>query len=773
MTATTDQSNATPPPLSPSSVSAPQVASTLAAPRWRVRLGAFTVALAILSGLATFLVLTGQTTIVPTHQVVVTALVANLVLVLFLSLLIAVELVRLWRARRRGDAGARLHGRVVGLFALVAAVPAIIVAIVASFTLDKGLDRWFSGRAKSMIQNSASIAYAYMREHSNVIRGDLLAMANDLERIRPLYDQDKKRFDEFVRAQMLLRALAGAYIIDDKYNIITKHTQKADDKFLVPPQFALDRAQKGEAVVLTPGPNDQADEVGALFKLKSYPNAYLYVVRRLDPQVVEQVRETAEQAIEYRTMEERRYGVQIAFGLMYVDIALILLFSAVWTALWFANRLVAPIRRLIGAAQLVSDGNLDVQVQVRQSEGDLANLSSTFNSMTHQLKSQRNELLQANTTLDTRRRFTEAVLAGVTAGVIGIDEDGKIELINRSAEAFLGVEGAEMIGRPLDEAMPELRDVVQTALHRGQKLHQGQIVLRRGEQERTVTVRVTSEGAAGDRAGHVVTLDDITELVTAQRTSAWADIARRIAHEIKNPLTPIQLSAERLKRKYGKVISEDKHIFDQCTDTIIRQVGDIGRMVDEFSSFARMPKAVMGDADVAQLAREAAFLIGVSHPDIKITVAAPEEGVASVCDRRLISQMITNLVKNASEGIAAAQYGDGETPWVEVRIEADEQFIAIIVTDNGCGLPKENRQRLLEPYMTTREKGTGLGLAIVRKILEDHGGKITLSDAPQVASGGHGAQVTAVFARYSGEGSDKQDAAIQGGKTSAHERVAG
>jgi two-component system nitrogen regulation sensor histidine kinase NtrY len=396
---------------------------------------------------------------------------------------------------------------------------------------------------------------------------------------------------------------------------------------------------------------------------------------------------------------------------------------------------------------LVSQGNLDVQVPVRRSEGDVANLGQTFNDMTNQLRTQRDELLQANEMLDVRRRFTEAVLAGASAGVIGLDGEGTVDIVNRSAQTILKAKSDALIGRPLREALPEIAPLLDNAIRRRQRLVGGQIDLRRNGEERNITVRVTTEGKGESERGYVVTLDDITELVSAQRTSAWADVARRIAHEIKNPLTPIQLSAERLKRKYAGAITEDREVFEQCTDTIIRQVGDIGRMVDEFSSFARMPKAVLAEVDIADVVRQAAFLIGVGRDDLHINVDAPEGPVMGICDRRLISQAVTNLVKNAGEAIAAADMADGETPRVDVKLSADEEAVTITVTDNGCGFPKENRHRLLEPYMTTREKGTGLGLAIVRRIIEDHGGTVTLADAPQVAEGGHGAQVTLWFPR--------------------------
>src|SRR5207302_3200465 len=420
-------------------------------------------------------------------------------------------------------------------------------------------------------------------------------------------------------------------------------------------------------------------------------------------------------------------------------IALIVLLSAVWIGLNFANYLVAPIRRLIGAAQIVSTGNLYVQVPTRRSEGDLAQLGQTFNKMTQELRTQRDDIVRARDLIDSRRRFTEAVLAGASAGVIGIDAENCITILNRSAERLIGRTEAEVLGQPLAEIVPELAGTLAAARSGVQRLFHGQVTINRNGRERNVSVRVTSEQSGAAEGGYVVTLDDITELVTAQRTSAWADVARRIAHEIKNPLTPIQLSAERLRRKFGKVITEDKAVFEQCTETIVRQVDDIRRMVDEFSRFARMPKPVIEGEDVADTVRQAVFLMRVGHPEIDVQAEIKEEPMRAQFDRRLISQALTNIIKNATEAIEAVppeQLGRGRIDVIAAR-EGDD--IVIDVIDNGIGLPKVSRARLLEPYVTTREKGTGLGLAIVGRVLEDHGGRIELNDAAEIRPGQRGA----------------------------------
>ena len=462
--------------------------------------------------------------------------------------------------------------------------------------------------------------------------------------------------------------------------------------------------------------------------------------------MVAQLRETQASVSDFANLEARRLGVQLAFALMYTVIALAVLLSAAWLGLNFANRLVAPIRRLIGAANIVSTGNLYIQVPIERSEGDLAQLGETFNRMTYELRTQRDDIVRARDLMDQRRRFTEAVLAGASAGVIGVDAEGRISILNRSAERLIDRAEADAVGRPLMEILPEIQEIFANAQSGAQRLVQGQVTINREGRERNLSVRVTTEQSPDAEHGYVITLDDITELVAAQRTSAWADIARRIAHEIKNPLTPIQLSAERLRRKYGHVITEDRAVFEQCTDTIVRQVDDIKRMVDEFSKFARMPKPVIAAEDVADTVRQTVFLQRVGNADIDIDLVLSEDPMPARFDRRLISQGLTNIIKNAGEAIAAVPAENRGRGRIRVLTAREGDDIVIDVIDNGIGLPKENRSRLLEPYVTTREKGTGLGLAIVGRILEEHGGRIELRDASDRFPGERGAWVRLRFA---------------------------
>ncbi|MDQ0301527.1 sensor histidine kinase NtrY-like [Ancylobacter polymorphus] len=702
------------------------------------------VLLALLIALASFIILIGITPLVPSQDVIIVVLCLNGVMSLVLLSIIGREVWRIVKARQRGRAAARLHVRVVGLFGVVAVVPALLVAILASITLDKGLDRWFSVRTRAIVDNAVSVAQTYVREHAYSIRGDVLGMARDLQRIRPLWDQDRSRFRQALTAQAVVRGLPAAMIIDKDLQVIDRATIRVGREFVVPANLALKDATDEQPLIYLPG---DADYVGAVIPLKDFGDLYLYVARAVDPRVIEYLKETQAAVVDYRNLEQQRVGVQVAFAVLYAVISLTVLLCAVWLGINFANRLVAPIRRLIGAADLVAAGNLFVEVPVRRTEGDLSSLAETFNKMTQELRTQRDDIVQARDQIDTRRRFTEAVLSGVGAGVIGLDPQGRISIINRPAEKLLGVVEADVLGTELGAVVPEVAPLLTQAMEPGERSVQANTTLTRNGRDRVIAVRVTTEQSREAEHGWVVTLDDITELVVAQRSSAWADVARRIAHEIKNPLTPIQLSAERLRRRYGKVIGEDREVFDQCTETIIRQVGDIGRMVDEFSSFARMPKPVAEAQDIGETARQVVFLMRVGNPDIVIDLELPEQPVVARFDRRLVSQALTNIIKNATEALAAVPAEERTEPArIQVKVRATERMVDIDVIDNGRGLPTENRARLLEPYVTTREKGTGLGLAIVGKIMEEHGGGIELDDAPE----GRGAWIRLHFARDGG-----------------------
>jgi two-component system nitrogen regulation sensor histidine kinase NtrY len=703
--------------------------------------GVIAVVYALVIGGISFTILMGLTPIKPNEEATLALTGINAISVLVLSCLIGREVHRIYAARVAGRAAARLHVRIVAMFALVAAIPAILVAVVASISLDVGLDRWFEIRTKTIINTSLSIAEAYVQENARNLQGTTLSMANDLDNARPLYNLDRTGFRELMQRHVVGRALSGAVLLrgDSSFEM---SVDAPNNNFDIPPPplEALQTAADGKPVLIPPL---RQNIVGAIIRLKELPDLYLYTIRLVDPEVIRARQIVRANADEYRDLGNNRRTTQLAFALLYLGLALIIILSAIWTGIAVADRLVRPIRQLIGAADKVASGNMDAAVQVRATDGDVASLGDTFNKMVQQLKSQRNEILSARDDAEDRRRFSEAVLSGVTAGVMGVDPKGDIRVVNRSALTMLALPFSSAIGKNLSDVLPHVGGVLETARNLGRAVYREQVTFFRAGAERTFNVQVTIEesGEENERS-YVVTVDDITDLVQAQRSSAWADVARRIAHEIKNPLTPIQLAAERIRRRYGKVITEDREVFDQCTDTIIRQVGDIGRMVDEFSAFARMPKPELKLIDLREALHEASFLVEVSRPEISFERDFSSTPLKGQFDNRLLSQAFGNIIKNAAEAIDGAERTDGV-----IRVEArrDGATIQVDVMDNGKGLPRENRQRLLEPYMTTREKGTGLGLAIVKKIIEDHGGHLELHDAPKGFHEGRGALIRIVL----------------------------
>lgn len=698
-----------------------------------VQVGLITVVLSLISALATFLILTGLTPIVPKPEVVVAALFVNVSLILAMIIVIALQVRGLVRAWREKIAGARLHIRIVGLFSIIAALPAILLALAATVSFARSLDNWFSYRVRAIIENSVDVARTYVEEHSQVIRTDIVNMARDINDSADEVAQDPPRLKQIILSQAALRDLPSAFVINSSGERELTALEDRDLPFARPTAAAIQEASAGQ-IPLSVSMRDH--RISAIVKLDAFPGKFLYVSRGISPIVLRHLDQTERNAAEYTALRRARGGLKWAHGLMYLTISMTALLAAIWAGMWFAGRFVAPIRRLIAAAQEVSTGNLQVCLPEKRGEGDLRRLSQTFNTMTRELKHQRDALVSANHQLEVRRRFMEAVLAGVSAGVIGLDSQERITLVSRSACELLKVEPDDLIGKPFSLALPQLAEVL--AKFKEQNLRprpqEQASVIFEGE-ERTYAVQVTREQAGDEDVGSVITFDDVTELVAAQRTSAWADVARRIAHEIKNPLTPIQLSAERLRRKYGQQIEGDRETFNKLTETIERQASHIKGMVDEFAAFARMPKPEMNPTDLRDAVQEPVLLFREAHPAIEYPLELPDNAVACLLDRRLISQAVTNLVKNATEAIeAAAQSGVKPAGWkgrVMTRVRAESDRVHIEVIDNGTGLPRQNRSRLLEPYVTTKgHKGTGLGLAMVQKITEQHGGTLSLEDAP-------------------------------------------
>jgi two-component system, NtrC family, nitrogen regulation sensor histidine kinase NtrY len=700
--------------------------------------------LSVFCGLATYLILTGLTPIKPprTNDILTFILELNLPPITVLIGVIALRAGDLWRARRHQAAGSELHVRIVSVFGVITVLPAISLAVFASVAFDRAFDFW-NLRTITIVDNARDVATVYLDDHLTITVNETKGLAREIESLSVPLTKDRTIFGQKFSTEAALRNVPQAYLIDHTGKVLLSAQSDRPDAYRLPPRqaFVIANARRDSVVPIEPQDSGGRDGVPLTFsgaaglkKLRNFDDVYLYVERPVNPAVVRHLIKTITTSAEYEAIKEIRNQLQLATGVMYLALALTLLLGAIWLGMWFASRLVTPIQQIIAAALEVSHGNLDVCVEVDPKPGDLAQLGSSFNKMTSELRSQRSELVETNAALDERRGFIEAVLSGVTAGVIGVDANGVITLANRSAVEMLCAQESALIGARLEDAASEFADLLNNTARQGRKPGQAQITMVRNGSERSFAVRVTREGEGKQNYGLVVTFDDISELVVAQRTSAWADVARRLAHEIKNPLTPIQLSAERIRRKYGSSITKDREIFDRCTDTIIRHVGDIGRMVDEFSSFARMPKPDFEEHNLAEVVREAVILFQMSHPEIKYVIDAPKEPSIALCDRRLITQAITNLVKNAGEAIAgAAQLGErgpGYKGRITARLRALDGRFTIEVTDNGVGLPKENRYRLVEPYVTTRQKGTGLGLAIVQRITEQHGGLLELEDAP-------------------------------------------
>jgi len=693
--------------------------------------------------------------------------------------------------RRTEGAGARLHSRLMALFSAVALIPTVIVAAFAAFTVNVGLESWFSTKTRQVLENSAAVAQRYEADDVERLKFELGLMVNNIQRRSVNNVIAQEDFLEIVEYFFSIGNYIAITMIDGDNNIKFRAwrpevtgLQKFDQEFLrrrketgeplaqvtrerdqiigityLEPLQTKERRdrirnlmeearrnQDGGSPQTPPEPpvtqpaeegEEEAGETGDVSN-----DFFLVAARAIDPQIVALARQTQDTIDEFRLAEANRANIQVMFASSYAVVALLLLLIAMWTAVVFANRIVSPIGRLVRAAERVRAGDMTTRVEVGRTKDEISLLGRTFNRMTGQLETQRDELVEANRQYDKRRRFIETVLSGVSAGVVGLDEDGNITVMNRSAETFLDLAAPQAVGRPIAEVLPEIGDLVRAGMLAASSFTQGEVEIERDGSKRKFAVRVTTEFDEDETEGYVVTFDDITELVQAQRMSAWADVARRIAHEIKNPLTPIQLSAERLRRKYAKQVTQDPEVFHQCTETIIRQVGDIGRMVDEFSSFARMPTAVMKSDNLREVVSEVVFLQNQGFPGVAVKADMPERFTA-VFDRRQISQALINLIKNAAESVAARIQKDkdqgtedSEAGKVLVQVREARGHVEIDVIDNGLGLPKQDRHRLTEPYMTTRSKGTGLGLAIVKKIMEDHGGDVVLEDAPMALNEG-------------------------------------
>lgn len=695
---------------------------------------------ALMSGIATYLAISGNP-LGPNRNLVRGLLIADGIILIILLSIVLWGLISAWLERRSGAAGSRLHVKIIGLFVGIAAVPTLIVAIFSALFFNIGLQTWFSEPISKAVTESVQVAEAYVTEHRRSIEADVLAMANELNRGAPELSRDPQLLQNVVNTLSRARSLSEVTVFERSGQVLARAGISVLLEVEKVPQWALDRAVAGEVVVLT---SEYEDRVRALIRLDNYVGTYLYIGRVIDLRALDHVTRTREAVNEYRKLEASRSGLEVTFAVIFGTVALLILLAVAAFGIAIASRLVRPISSMIDAAGRIREGDYTARVSVGFADDEMGALGRAFNRMTMQLSEQRSDLIDANRQLDERRRFTEAVLAGVSAGVIGISLDGRIELINPSAVRLLGRASIELSGKPLGIVAREFMPLLAEAREHPERQATDQVNVTRDGRLRNLAVAIVAERRDEEVLGYVVTFDDITELVSAQRTAAWADVARRIAHEIKNPLTPIQLSAERLRRKYLKEIASDTDTFNRCVDTIIRQVSDIGRMVDEFSSFARMPAPIFRQEDLVELARQAVFLQQVAHPEISYHSELPPDPLTLQCDGRQLAQVLTNLLQNAADAIEGRRAEESDAPAgrIEVSVYAQGDRAVLEVIDNGRGLPKENRHRLTEPYVTTRAKGTGLGLAIVKKITEEHSGELTLSDAPE-----RGACVRMVFPR--------------------------
>jgi len=646
-------------------------------------------------------------------------LIANLLPAIALMVLYS-RRVAVRRAEQGGLGSGRLHVRLVALFSALAAVPTVLVAIFASLLFQSGLEFWFSNRARSMLENTVQIARGSYEAENDRVAAETVTMSGDLAQYLRLVPRDDPRFVEGFGRQVLNRNLSEAIIVNVGADGVPRSLALVNpydrplDRIITPAKIAALGSKSSVPV-------NSTDRVGALTRLDYGPNTYLYAARVFDPRLRDQLVRANGVLHDYQVLLARSRAIQLKFNAALLLGALVIVGLSILTALRLADRLVRPVGELVTAAGRIEAGDFSARVPVTQTEDEVQTLATAFNRMTGRLEEQTNALRSANTQLDTRRAFIEAVLSSVTAGVVAVDSGFKILLLNRSAENFLQKDQAEIEGSGLGSVSPELDEFM-----RGEQSEANVLIHGDGGQ-RTLAVKRLRYGD-----GAVLTFDDITDQLSDQRRAAWSDIARRIAHEIKNPLTPIQLAAERLERRFGKEIVSDKETFERLTATIVRQVGDLRRMVDEFSNFARMPKPVFREENVHDIARQALFLHEVAHPAISFSLDPPNGEFRMVGDRRQLAQALTNVVKNGVEAIESRR-NRGEHSLagdrVEVKLHGDDANLVIDVLDTGIGLP-EDRERLTEPYMTTRVRGTGLGLAIVKKIVEEHMGEIAFLDRP-------------------------------------------
>ncbi len=666
-------------------------------------------------------------------------LLVDLVYVLVVMALVMGQVARMVAARRAKSAGSRLHLRLTGVFALSALIPTVLVAVFSVLLISIALEGLFSEPVGNVLRTSLTTARAYEDEHRQELSRDARVLAGNLNRERQanlfMDDGEVRRVLGEVQTQIKL-GLSEAFVLDALGNITARGLNSYEFGYELPGPDAFEQADKDGLAIIEDFENN---EFRALVPLPAFPDRYLYVTREVDGSVLSLLDDTTETVEQYEELANERGQLLFQFGLLYLGFAVILILGAIWGGLWFAERLSRPVGRLVSASQRVGSGDLDVRVIEDDGDDEISQLGHYFNQMTSRLKGQRDELLETNRLTERRRRLFDSVLSSVTSGVVGLDPDGRVAFVNPSAKRLLSV-GPDLADSALSVAVPEFADLFERVRSANSEGVQDQVnLLRKGQQESLLVRMSPRQNADGALEGYVVAFDDVTDLVSAQRMAAWGDVARRIAHEIKNPLTPIRLSAERIQRKFGKHVGEDAATLEQMTDVIVRQTNDLRRIVDEFSKFARMPEPKLTISDLTKLTNDAVALQRAGQPGVKIKADLPKEAILAELDGTMISQALTNLIKNAGEATETyiEKHGrDGYQPEVRVAMSHTENTVTITITDNGIGLP-EDRSRLFEPYVTTRDSGTGLGLPIVKKIIEEHGGTLSLTGADKFDGQNH------------------------------------
>ena len=657
-------------------------------------------------------------------------LLLDLVYVLLIVGIVLVRILYVLSQRRSRLAGSKLHFRLASVFTTMSLLPTITVAVFATISINLGLEAWFSDRVQSVVGTSLSAARSYADEQQAALIDDIRSVAEHLQNFKKnnaLTEDDELRNELASRQIELQRGLKEAFILDGSGNIELRGERSYLFDFEKPSDQDLSQALT-DAVLIDDFNNN---ELRALIHLKGFGDRYLYLTREVDGTLFNLIDETQKTAVLYQQMEHDRTAYLLNFAVLYFALALLLIVSSVLFALWFAERLSKPIGRLAAAANRVGTGELTTQVIEEEGDDEIAQLGRYFNQMTKQLKHQRDTLVKNTEQIEERRRLFDSVLSSVTSGVIVLDPDGDINFINNSANELLNFSKKEAMDNQLNYIFPESYTLFTKLKSSGADNLQSEIKLVRSGRLENFLVRMTPMNEEAKIAGYVIAFDDITNLVSAQRSAAWGDVARRIAHEIKNPLTPIQLSAERIKKKFGPLLSHDSNTLNQMVDVITRQTDDIRRIVDEFSKFARMPELKRKNEDICALVESVISLQQAGQPTIVINFSKPKTPLIISIDATLLNQAITNLLKNAGEAIEIRkekkQYPD-EEGIISVSLIDKSEVVLIEISDNGIGWPQD-RSRLFEPYVTTRDKGTGLGLAIVKKIVEEHGGVLKLEDS--------------------------------------------